>query len=134
MQTRDIIAAIDREWVVERTLELVDIYSVTMDEAEVCRAYCDMMRGIGLEVDVREVTPGRNNLYARIAGQGDGPFPDAQWASRYDSRGGLPARSSRGQPRVRTGGDRYEGGNGCGVWARLKHFWRAVWNCGAICG
>ena len=73
MQTRDLIAAIDREWVAERTLELVDIYSVTMDEADVCRAYCDMMRGIGLEVDVREVTPGRNNLYARIAGQGDGP-------------------------------------------------------------
>ncbi len=73
MQTRDLIAAIDREWVAERTLELVDIYSVTMDEAEVCRAYCDMMRGVGLEVDVREVTPGRNNLYARIAGKGDGP-------------------------------------------------------------
>ncbi len=73
MQTRDLIAAVDREWVADRTLELVDIYSVTMDEAEVCRAYCDMMRGVGLEVDVREVTPGRNNLYARIAGHGDGP-------------------------------------------------------------
>ena len=68
-----LIAAIDREWVAERTRELVDIYSVTMAEAEVCRAYEAMMREVGLEVDVREVTPGRNNLYARIAGQGDGP-------------------------------------------------------------
>ena len=68
-----LIAAIDREWVAERTRELVDIYSVTMAEAEVCQAYEAMMREVGLEVDVREVTPGRNNLYARIAGQGDGP-------------------------------------------------------------
>ena len=73
MQTKELIAAIDREWVVERTRELVDIYSVTMAEAEVCRAYEAMMREVGLEVDVREVTPGRNNLYARIAGRGDGP-------------------------------------------------------------
>ena len=73
MQTKELIAAIDREWVAERTRELVDIYSVTMAEAEVCHAYEAMMREIGLEVDVREVTPGRNNLYARIAGRGDGP-------------------------------------------------------------
>ncbi|MEZ4571423.1 MAG: M20/M25/M40 family metallo-hydrolase [Thermomicrobiales bacterium] len=30
---------------------------------------CDL----GLDVDVREVTPGRNNLYARIPGSGGGP-------------------------------------------------------------
>ena len=68
-----LMAAIDREWVAERTRELVDIYSVTMAEAEVCRAYEDMMREVGLAVDVREVTPGRNNLYARIAGRGMAP-------------------------------------------------------------
>ena len=68
-----LIAAIDREWVAERTRELVDIYSVTMAEAEVCRAYEAMMREVGLAVDVREVTPGRNNLYARIAGRGMAP-------------------------------------------------------------
>ena len=32
-----LMAAIDREWVAERTRELVDIYSVTMAEAEVCQ-------------------------------------------------------------------------------------------------
>ncbi len=53
--------------------ELVDIYSVTMAEAEVCRVYEAMMRDIGLAVDVREVTPGRNNLYAHVAGRGSGP-------------------------------------------------------------
>ena len=115
MQTKELIAAIDREWVVERTRELVDIYSVTMAEAEVCRAYEAMMREVGLEVDVREVTPGRNNLYARIAGRGDGPA--LMLNGHLDTIPGrvLPARSPRGQPRVRTGGDRHEGGDGRGV-------------------
>ncbi len=54
----------------ERTLELVNIYSVNMAEAEVCQAYETMIREVGLEVDVREVTPGCNNFYvpSRIAG------------------------------------------------------------------
>ena len=44
-----------------------------MAEAEVCQAYETMIREVGLEVDVREVTPGRNNLYVLIAGRGDSP-------------------------------------------------------------
>ena len=44
-----------------------DIYSVTMAEAEVCQAYETMMREVGLEVDVREVTPECNNLYERAS-------------------------------------------------------------------
>ena len=73
MQADKLMAAVDAEWVAARTRELVEVLSVTMAEAEVCRLYEEMMRDIGLEVDVREVTPGRNNLYARIAGCGDGP-------------------------------------------------------------
>ena len=73
MQANELMAAVDGEWVAARTRELVEIFSVTMAEAEVCKAYEQMMRGIGLEVDVREVSPGRNNLYARIAGRGQGP-------------------------------------------------------------
>ena len=65
MQTDELIAAVDAEWVAERTRELVEVFSVTMAEAEVCRLYEEMMREIGLEVDVCEVRPGRNNLYAR---------------------------------------------------------------------
>lgn len=67
------MAAIDAEWVAARTRELVEVFSVTMAEAAVCDLYESMMRDIGLQVDVREVTPGRNNLYARITGQGQGP-------------------------------------------------------------
>lgn len=68
-----VIASVDSEWVAEQTLALVEIPSVTMDEAAVCRYYATQMRELGLTVDVREVTPGRANLYARIAGSGDGP-------------------------------------------------------------
>lgn len=73
MGTEQIIAGIDAQWIAARTCELTEVYSVTMAEAEVCGVYEQMMRDIGLEVDVREVSPGRNNLYARLKGQGDGP-------------------------------------------------------------
>ena len=62
MGTEQIIAGIDAQWIAARTCELTEVYSVTMAEAEVCGVYERMMRDIGLEVDVREVSPGRNNL------------------------------------------------------------------------
>lgn len=68
-----VLQHIDGEWIAEQAVKLVEIPSVTMDEEEVCRCYAEQLRGLGLEVDVREVTPGRNNLYARIAGEGGGP-------------------------------------------------------------
>ena len=66
-------AAIDVEWIAERAVELIEIPSVTMDEAAVCQIYERQLRDLGLDVDVRQVTPGRNNLYVRIPGTGDGP-------------------------------------------------------------
>ena len=68
-----VLQHIDSEWIASTTLDLVETPSVTMDEATVCAQYRDLMASIGLQVDVREVTPGRNNLYARIAGTGGGP-------------------------------------------------------------
>ena len=68
-----ILKAIDGDWIADRAEELVRIPSVTMDEAAVCAAYEQMLRELGLDVDVREVTQGRNNLYARIAGSEGGP-------------------------------------------------------------
>ena len=69
----ELLERVDAEWIASRTEELVRVHSVTMAEAEVCGMYEQMMRDAGLTVDVREVTPGRNNLYARIAGNGTGP-------------------------------------------------------------
>ena len=72
-QHEDVLSLIDEEWVAAQTLALVETPSETMEEAAVCTQYADLMAEIGLEVDVREVTPRRNNLYARIRGAGDGP-------------------------------------------------------------
>jgi acetylornithine deacetylase/succinyl-diaminopimelate desuccinylase-like protein len=66
-------AAIDADWVAEKTVNMVEIPSVTMDEELVCRYFESQLKDLGLEVEVREVTPGRNNLYARIPGAGGGP-------------------------------------------------------------
>lgn len=68
-----LVSAVDEDWIVERTRELVEVESETLDEPEVCALFERQMRGLGLDVDVREVTPGRNNLYARIPGSGGGP-------------------------------------------------------------
>lgn len=69
----NVAAAVDAEWIAERALALVEIPSVTMDEAAVCDVYETQLRELSLDVDVREVTPGRNNLYACLPGDGDGP-------------------------------------------------------------
>ncbi len=68
-----ILDAVDGEWIAEQAVTLVEIPSVTMEEAAVCDCYEAQLRDLGLEVDVREVTPGRSNLYARVPGAGDGP-------------------------------------------------------------
>jgi acetylornithine deacetylase/succinyl-diaminopimelate desuccinylase-like protein len=69
----DLLKRADAEWMAKATMAMVEIPSVTMDEAEMCRWYERALRDLGLDVDVREVTPGRNNLYARIPGAGGGP-------------------------------------------------------------
>ena len=68
-----LIGTIDREWIARETASMVQIPSVTMNEQAVCTYYRAQLEALGLTVDVREVTPGRNNLYARIPGAGGGP-------------------------------------------------------------
>jgi acetylornithine deacetylase/succinyl-diaminopimelate desuccinylase-like protein len=69
----ELAASVDPEWLAEETLALCKIKSVTMEEQEVCAHYASRLRALGLDVEEREVTPGRFNLYARLAGRGDGP-------------------------------------------------------------
>ena len=72
----DVAAVLERipgDWIVDVTEEMVRIPSVTMNETEVCGYYERQLSDLGLEVDVREVTTGRPNLYACLKGQGDGP-------------------------------------------------------------
>ena len=72
-QTR-LLDAVDGDWIDEQAWQLLQIPSVTMDEGEVCGLFERQLRDLGLQVDVRAVDDdGRNNLYARIQGQGHGP-------------------------------------------------------------
>ena len=46
---------------------------MTLVVIEFCVFFDRLLVELGLEVDVREVTPGRPNLYACVRGNGDGP-------------------------------------------------------------
>ncbi len=71
---QNLINAVDADWIQEQAWQLLQIPSVTMDEAETCALFQQQLQGLGLDVDVRIVgDKGRNNLYARIAGDGSGP-------------------------------------------------------------
>ncbi|MBT3341852.1 MAG: M20/M25/M40 family metallo-hydrolase [Gemmatimonadetes bacterium] len=71
---RQLVACIDTDWIADRAWDLLQIPSVTMEEGEVCALFERQLHDLGLKVDVRTVgADGRNNLYARIAGTGDGP-------------------------------------------------------------
>lgn len=73
MNEQQVLARVDANWIADEAERLVRIPSVTMDEQEACRCYEEQLQNLGMEVDVREVTPGRSNLYARIRGTGSGP-------------------------------------------------------------
>ena len=68
-----VLASIDQEWIASEAAAMVEIPSVTMDEKAVCAHFQARLQDLGLDVDIREVTPGRNNLYACIRGSGGGP-------------------------------------------------------------
>ena len=72
-QKQQVLDEIDQEWIADQAERLVRVPSVTMQEEDVCRLYEQQLRELGLQVDVREVTPGRSNLYSRISGAGGGP-------------------------------------------------------------
>ena len=65
--------AVDGEWIAQMAQALVEIPSVTLQEAEVCRFYAAQLDELGFAVDRREVSEGRYNLYARLPGSGNGP-------------------------------------------------------------
>ncbi len=73
MAEHAVLEKIDGQWISAEAERLVRVPSVTLDEHDVCQLYEEQLRELGLKVDVREVTPGRPNLYARITGTGNGP-------------------------------------------------------------
>ena len=69
--------AVDGEWIARQAQTLVEIPSVTLQEAEVCQYYAAQLRELGFDIDQRRVTDGRYNIYARLpsytSGAGNGP-------------------------------------------------------------
>ena len=73
MKPRELIDRIDGSWIADQAEALVRVPSVTLDEQAVCQLYERQLRVLGGDVHMREVSPGRPNLDARIGGNGDGP-------------------------------------------------------------
>jgi len=67
------MAAVEAEWLATETMRLVQINSPTLEEADACAFYAEQLAALGLDLDIRQVTPGRNNLYVRVPGEGGGP-------------------------------------------------------------
>ena len=70
---REVSGHIDPEWIATHTEALCRIRSETLDEAAVCTAYAKELEALGLQVVRRQVTPGRDNLYACVPSAGGGP-------------------------------------------------------------
>ncbi len=63
---------VDREKVVKRTLDLVNVKSPTGEEGEVAQVYGEMLRALGMRVTYQEVEPGRYNVVGVLRGKGGG--------------------------------------------------------------
>ena len=107
-------------WIAQMAQALVEIPSVTLQEAEVCRFYAAQLDELGFTVDRREVSAGRYNLYARLPGSGNGPSLMLNGHLDTIPVGGCVPLPPRGGPPLRTRVDRHEGGR-----------WRP---CSARCG
>ena len=59
--------------IAQQAQAMVEIPSVTMDEAEVCQYYAAQLRELGFDVDLRRVNGDRYNIYTRLPGAGNGP-------------------------------------------------------------
>ena len=73
MIAQSVLDKIDGVWIADQAECLVRIPSVTLEEQQVCQMYEQQLGELGMSIDVREVTAGRMNLYARIRGTGNGP-------------------------------------------------------------
>lgn len=70
-----LIGAVSADRLLELTLDLVRIASPTGDNAAVAECYADVLRGIGLEVQLEryEEYPGSPSVIARLRGASSGP-------------------------------------------------------------
>src|SRR5207249_8504879 len=72
---QSVIDRLDAEAIAADTLRFVELASPTGEEGPGSEFYRDLLRPLGLDPVTVEVpeTPGRPNIYARLAGRGEGP-------------------------------------------------------------
>jgi acetylornithine deacetylase/succinyl-diaminopimelate desuccinylase-like protein len=69
---REVVSHISAQEAGDLTYELVQIPSVTGEEGAAADYYAECLRGLGLDVRLQYVEPGRPNVIGRLAGRGGG--------------------------------------------------------------
>jgi acetylornithine deacetylase len=64
----DFFGAIDRQWLTKKTLDLMEVRSETLKEAEFCEYFASELEQLGLEVLRRPVDHSRFNVYGKWKG------------------------------------------------------------------
>lgn len=73
MDSKQVLAQLDRAQLVEMTRALADIVTITGEEAPVAEYLGHQFERLGMEVEYQEVEEGRPNVIGTLRGSGDGP-------------------------------------------------------------
>ncbi|HIQ30125.1 MAG TPA: M20 family peptidase [Candidatus Caldiarchaeum subterraneum] len=72
VSSQEILAKIDAEKTVQRTMDLANVASPTGQEGDVAQVYKEMLEAVGMRVTLQEVEPGRYNVVGVLRGSGGG--------------------------------------------------------------
>lgn len=73
MDSKEVLAQLDRAHLVEMTRDLADIVTITGEEAPVAEYLGGEFERLGMDVEYQEVEEGRPNVIGTLRGSGDGP-------------------------------------------------------------
>ena len=73
MDSKHVLAQLDRAHLVEMTRDLADIVTITGEEAPVAEYLGREFERLGMEVEYQEVEEGRPNVIGTLRGSGEGP-------------------------------------------------------------
>lgn len=73
MESKQVLAQLDRAHLVEMTRDLADIVTITGEEQPVAEYLGREFERLGMEVEYQEVEEGRLNVVGTLRGSGDGP-------------------------------------------------------------
>jgi succinyl-diaminopimelate desuccinylase len=70
--TQDLFAKLDNAYTLRVLEEMISINSVVGNEGELAGYLCGELEALGIECEIKEVEPGRPNVYARLEGNAPG--------------------------------------------------------------